>query len=200
MKTFLIGASAAISLLTATPAFATIVVDTGTPTGTTNFLMGAGQDVAGLFTLTDKTFVDTVEGFINSTAVGTITVTIYGNGALPDSSNILFSQSFASTVTPVEGAWQGVSVQGWTLEAGTYWVGFSSPLANGMRNGAPNPLAAYAFTNNGTWFQNPLGVGVRVGGGVPLLPEPGSWAMMITGFGFVGGMMRRRVTKVSYAI
>ncbi len=31
------------------------------------------------------------------------------------------------------------------------------------------------------------------------VPEPASWAMMITGFGFIGGAMRRRKTKVSYA-
>jgi hypothetical protein len=33
----------------------------------------------------------------------------------------------------------------------------------------------------------------------PDVPEPASWAMMIAGFGLVGGMMRRRETKVSYA-
>jgi PEP-CTERM motif len=31
------------------------------------------------------------------------------------------------------------------------------------------------------------------------VPEPASWALMIAGFGLVGGAMRRRVTKVSYA-
>ena len=31
------------------------------------------------------------------------------------------------------------------------------------------------------------------------VPEPATWAMMIGGFGLVGGAMRRRVTKVSYA-
>jgi Bacterial pre-peptidase C-terminal domain/PEP-CTERM motif len=35
-----------------------------------------------------------------------------------------------------------------------------------------------------------------VGGGVP---EPATWAMMIIGFGLVGGAMRRRTTRVSYA-
>ena len=31
------------------------------------------------------------------------------------------------------------------------------------------------------------------------VPEPSSWAMMIAGFGLVGGMMRRRATKVVFA-
>jgi hypothetical protein len=35
---------------------------------------------------------------------------------------------------------------------------------------------------------------------VAAAPEPGVWAMMILGFGFVGGMLRRRVMKVSYTV
>ncbi|MEQ1549350.1 MAG: PEPxxWA-CTERM sorting domain-containing protein, partial [Chakrabartia sp.] len=31
------------------------------------------------------------------------------------------------------------------------------------------------------------------------VPEPSGWVMMIAGFGLVGGMMRRRVTKLSFA-
>ena len=31
------------------------------------------------------------------------------------------------------------------------------------------------------------------------VPEPATWAMMIVGFGLVGGAMRRRVNKVAYA-
>jgi len=34
---------------------------------------------------------------------------------------------------------------------------------------------------------------------VQAVPEPASWAMMIIGFGMVGGAMRRRSTKVAYA-
>lgn len=30
------------------------------------------------------------------------------------------------------------------------------------------------------------------GGGTPVIPEPATWAMMIAGFGLVGGVMRRR--------
>ncbi|RYE79248.1 MAG: PEP-CTERM sorting domain-containing protein [Oxalobacteraceae bacterium] len=34
---------------------------------------------------------------------------------------------------------------------------------------------------------------------VGAVPEPASWAFMIGGFGLAGGMMRRRVSEVSYA-
>lgn len=43
---------------------------------------------------------------------------------------------------------------------------------------------------------------VRVLTAAPAVPEPATWAMMIGGFGLVGGAMRRRrnmTTKVSYA-
>ncbi len=34
---------------------------------------------------------------------------------------------------------------------------------------------------------------------IAAVPEPATWLMMIAGFGLIGGMMRRRVTKVAYA-
>jgi hypothetical protein len=34
---------------------------------------------------------------------------------------------------------------------------------------------------------------------VNTVPEPANWALMIAGFGMVGGTMRRRSTKVSFA-
>ena len=36
---------------------------------------------------------------------------------------------------------------------------------------------------------------VRIGGfvnGVAVVPEPGTWAMMLVGFGFLGAALRRR--------
>ena len=35
--------------------------------------------------------------------------------------------------------------------------------------------------------------------GTTAVPEPATWAMMIAGFGFAGGLMRRRAAKVSFA-
>lgn len=35
--------------------------------------------------------------------------------------------------------------------------------------------------------------------GVTAVPEPATWAMMVIGLGFAGGMMRRRVSKVQFA-
>jgi hypothetical protein len=35
---------------------------------------------------------------------------------------------------------------------------------------------------------------------VPAVPEPASWAMMIAGFGLVGGAMRRRSPRIDFAV
>jgi len=34
----------------------------------------------------------------------------------------------------------------------------------------------------------------------PAVPEPATWAMMITGFGLVGGAMRRRSARIAYSV
>jgi PEP-CTERM motif len=69
-------------------------------------------------------------------------------------------------------------------------------------NGVGLPIGIDAFelptgvtVNAGTWLVNNR----RISLAAPTVPEPASWAMMITGFGLIGGMLRRRVTKVSYA-
>lgn len=41
----------------------------------------------------------------------------------------------------------------------------------------------------------------RAGGPVPIVPEPGTWLMMVAGFGLVGGAMRRRSTlRIAQAV
>jgi PEP-CTERM motif len=41
----------------------------------------------------------------------------------------------------------------------------------------------------------------RAGGVVPIVPEPGTWLMMVAGFGLVGGAMRRRSTmRIAQAV
>lgn len=45
--------------------------------------------------------------------------------------------------------------------------------------------------------QRQLGIVAVFGAGAQAVPEPGTWAMMILGFGLVGAAMRRRKTAVS---
>ena len=204
MNNLYLGLSVA-ALTTSSPAMAAFVVDTGAPeNGELNFILDPSQSLAGFFTLGAATTVSAVEGYINSAAGNLVTVTIYSNGAVPAAANTLFSASFTTSATEVQGAWQGAFGQSWALAAGSYWLGFASTGSDGMFTGAPNPLSNYAYTSGGNWVAQPTNqtLGIRVSGVAGIggaVPEPASWAMMIAGFGLVGGMMRRRVARVSYA-
>lgn len=59
-------------------------------------------------------------------------------------------------------------------------------------NGAPGGYLEYQ-TGDGGSFDT---IKISDAGGVP---EPASWAMMLGGFGLVGGAMRRRIAKVAFA-
>ncbi len=206
MKIFILALSATAAITVTSPATAAFVVDTGAPTGSgANYALfsGLASSFAGLFTLSTATTINSVEGFINGGAGDLSTITIYGNGPVPAAANILFTANFTTVESPKPGTWQGVFGKNWALGPGNYWVGFATDGGQGMfGNDAPNPLSAYAFSSNGSWFQNPLNVGVRISGAPTVggaVPEPASWTMMLAGFGLVGGMMRRRVTNVSFA-
>lgn len=63
----------------------------------------------------------------------------------------------------------------------------------------------FSVTNSsGTSFTGTNGVTFTGGSGISSaitasVPEPATWAMMIAGFGLVGGTMRRRSTKIAFA-
>jgi hypothetical protein len=191
-------ATVAALALSSVSASAALVVDTGVPLGISNYVLDPRQDLAGYFTLGSATTVTSVKGFINSNGGSTGTVRIYSDAALPDISNLLFSNTFAITASPFRGEWQGVSGQNWALAAGNYWVSFSSTGADGMFNGVPSPLSNHAFTISGNWTQfRTLNVGFQIEAGV--VPEPATWAMLIGGFGMVGGSMRYRRRRTSVA-
>ena len=199
MKPYTIGLAAlAAAAAIAGPAAAGYTVDTGTPLAN-DMQLSSSQSLAGYFTLASALEVTSVEGFISGLdSVGT--VTIYSDAAVPAASNILFSANFAIQASPA-GAWQGVFGQAWRLAAGSYWVGFSN-LGNGnfMKGFAPTPLPQYAFSTGNIWtLHTPpsaaSAIGVRIEGNrfvAAAVPEPASWALMIAGFGAVGGMLRTR--------
>ena len=217
MKRYCLAAALCASF-SASPSMATYVVDTGTPSvGGTNWSLRPGQSLAGFFTLTSATVVTSVEGFIDPfvedfrdpfVTIANLSVTIYSDGPVPGPSRGLYSYAFKANPALKTGAWQGVFGKSQLLAAGGYWVGFATDGFSAMRGSAPTPLAKYAFgTDSGGWSESGyLTVGVRIAGTPAVdgaIPEPASWAMMIAGFGMVGGAMRRKkaliVTKVSYA-
>ena len=70
---------------------------------------------------------------------------------------------------------------------GFYLIGQFAREPNNAANGHPGGTGG---TRWGTWI-----AGLNVGS----VPEPASWAMMITGFGFIGGAMRRQRKSVATA-
>lgn len=190
----------------ATPAAAAIVVDTGTPTGGVQYTLATGYNLAGLFTLATATTITSVEGYMQG-GLANGNIRIYTGGVDPQFSGLLHNASFAIAASPT-GSWQGVFGQSWNLAAGQYWLTFSGDGSNSMQRGAPNPLSQHAFASNlaGPWSQqgSSIGLGVRItgdqtGGGPGAVPEPATWAMMLVGFGAIGGALRsRRRVSVSY--
>lgn len=97
-------------------------------------------------------------------------------------------RSYSASITPV------------TLAAGTYWFSLQNAVtANG------NPI--YWDVNNGPSSAFQSGVGAVGSESFTLysnangaVPEPASWALMLGGFGLVGGAMRsRRKAAVTFA-
>jgi hypothetical protein len=72
------------------------------------------------------------------------------------------------------------------LPSGGGTVQLLIPSVFGAECYACDPFRAYASGSITT------GGGGGGGGETPVIPEPATWAMMIAGFGLVGGMMRRR--------
>ena len=79
-----------------------------------------------------------------------------------------------------------------------YLPGQTFPTTGGNVRVNLSQSFGYAVAGGATYGPNRLGV-VTIGGAVDAVPEPATWAMMIGGFGLIGGAMRRRSTKVSFA-
>ena len=197
---FALGSAALAVLMTPVAVSANTIVDTGTPVGTSTWTLGptgsGNQALAGYFTVGSATTITGFQGYIDGfLSGGSVTATLYSDGVDRGAGAALFSTTFS--VGAGEG-WDGATVS-WGVGAANYWLGFFSNDSLGMRNGAPAPLPAYAFTTeNGQWQRyDYLDIGIRVfdGGAVP---EPGTWALLLIGFGAIGaGMRARRRTRVT---
>lgn len=152
--------------------------------------------------------------------VGSFTVNIYSSVAHATASltGDVYSHTFlagATTLTSRGGSYSQVHVPLSTvLGPGTYWIALVSnyPIEGGGQIGV-----AVGGTGNG-YFVNPQGgfgftavslTSLTGGGGAAAYrvegdaaptpaPEPASWVMMVSGFGTVGGAMRRRKSAVSF--
>jgi hypothetical protein len=87
---------------------------------------------------------------------------------------------FATGIAPTPGNWS------------TYRVSY---LATAADAGQSISVVLRSTAFGGNWDNVRLFASVPTAG----IPEPASWALMIAGFGLVGGGLRRRVAKLTYA-
>jgi hypothetical protein len=188
MKRFVF-AAAMLAATVSTPAMAGVLIITGDTTGGSTY----NRPVSG----TPPTTLSGV-GTAVRYAVTAFTVTTSGNFSFLNAANYdTYLGIHKDVFNPLDGLQNAVAYNddftgtlnsGFTalaLNAGTSYFAVSSGFSN-------SDFGAFKLTIEGPGE-------ILAGGGMGGVPEPAAWAMMITGFGLVGGAMRRRVTKVSYA-
>lgn len=84
-----------------------------------------------------------------------------------------------------------------------YWIGVQQPADVALANTPGTNPGASAMIRLGTYVPRDIGLAFSLQGTAveapSAVPEPASWAMMMVGFGVVGGAMRRRRTSVHFA-
>jgi hypothetical protein len=86
------------------------------------------------------------------------------------------------------------------LAAGSYWLGLAnSPLNPGnpseMLWGTTSTAtgAQAQYLDGSTWIDSGNNLAFSIDGSVPVIPEPDTWALLITGMAVVAGFTRRKV-------
>lgn len=203
------------------PAVQAIVYDNGAPVGnngnettawvqaedfsfgTSTDLSGAGVYLAGFDGIGNydggfQYYVFSDAGGIPGGLIqsGDVTPTITDTGSPWDfGGNIfLFEFDFTSTITAAAGVTYYLGIHASGLgdfnRDDIYWV-------NALENGT-----AFGVESAGGTFDNWSGNGVEhafflSGADDAVVPEPATWALMIAGFGLVGGAMRRRTAALA---
>jgi len=192
------------------PAQAATVYSNGPIDGTvTAWTIGGGQVVTDSFTLTGTT---TITGFTFggwSVAGTQISTVDYGFSSSPGGVQTGTSALTFGAVVPGTGFGGAFDVRDYigsvapiTLSAGTWYFSLGNSVTT-------NNSVGYWDINNGpssadiggsdlAGYYGPTGSSAftLTSGAVP---EPASWALMLGGFGLVGGAMRRRRTSLTFA-
>ncbi|MDO7842701.1 PEPxxWA-CTERM sorting domain-containing protein [Sphingomonas immobilis] len=186
------------------------VYNNGAPNGANIFPIDGTRQVADDFTLATTTDV-TGATFTNvyETAIGQPTLPlnyyIY-SGAQPSTGNLIDSGIAQNVVIGPGGSGSyGPGYAGQTVSfsfetpfqaaANTqYWFGLNYPTAIGTHWEVTNANATSgAYSSNDDFATVVTATGQQLSFSLQsAAPEPASWAMMIGGFGIVGGAMRRR--------
>jgi len=220
IKIGLLAATALVAALTATPAQATVTVYTNAAaftaalaaSGTDTFNdLAPGVQLAASLTRSAGSFGYTVASNLTSTS------SLYSAGAASDvwlsnarnSEQIVFS-GFAATTSAIGANFFGSDIDGLFVAAplgltvtvtdasGTTTQSLISPTTSTflgfVSTGGLSRLTVAATVGASSYWAtvNNLTLGRANAGPVPVVPEPATWAMMLVGFGMIGGAARYR--------
>ncbi|WP_240047647.1 PEPxxWA-CTERM sorting domain-containing protein [Sphingomonas panacisoli] len=183
MKT-LIALAAASTALVAVPALAqsyNFSFTGSTPTSTP-------ISASGTFTVTGSTITG-ISGQYNGATIDQL----YAPGTVVDSVNDKIDNVFSSTAPYLTGNGVGFGIVGNNLLYNLYSTGANSYALY---------IATYPSTGSTAGSTNNTVSTFTVSRATGAVPEPATWAMMLVGFGAVGGALRRRskvATTVRYA-
>ncbi len=206
-KSLLASLSAATALLAlALPAQAATVVDTGTPNGqaVTALAFDSNDWADAQVSFASASTINQIQGHILGGATGeTFDISLLANDGRFGPGDVLYT----TTATFGSDGWNGASLSGWNVAAGSYWVEFeiqgadtlgSSSVTGALLDlGAPNPVANTVSTGDAgfTYQASPLSFGLRVDASVvSAVPESSSTALMLAGLAwlFVPAFVRRK--------
>ena len=128
MKQRLVIACIAVLLSTSLNGNAFIVNTGPGPEGLPGFSLGGLQWVAVEFDVTPTTITERNNGWILAHRAGTLNLSLYSDGGEVPGELLFRSTGFVNSGTTA--SWQGLSSLNWTVEPGTYWLGFE-PRSDG---------------------------------------------------------------------
>lgn len=177
-------------------ASAAVVVDQNSPTSPV-FMAGFGQpDLAQSFQQSAANVAGAgifLQPLIGSGARDTLTISLWDK--LPNAGGTLLASGSVTIDQPgvwVDVFWAPVAVTPDT----TYYLVFDTiGTAFGIAGDTANPYSrgqVYANSGFGSFPTYDYTFRTYAGDSAGVIPEPATWAMMIAGFGLVGGVARRR--------
>ncbi len=198
LNTKILCLATALLLMLATQANAALTVDTGTPDGSGFALsLDANDWLAGQVTFTNSVQINAINAYLDDmgNGAGTFTLALYTDNSVKHvPGSLLNSVSTAFTNT----GWNEAANLNWLVGSGTYWIAIEGqdPFGGGFIGvapvGVPSPLAHTAF-NDGSGYKSADGLsfGLRVDT-VAAIPEPATYALLLTGLGLLGAISARR--------